>query len=89
MKQLPAAFDKMEMTPSERDADGNGGFARGIKIKDRCFHANGAAQSAFKSNFSKVLDERREFRGTGQGKPIHGLAIGASDGSKGAPFVDD
>jgi hypothetical protein len=73
----------------EGDVDGDVGFARGIEIEDRSFHADGAAKTALELNLAKMFDEGGEFGGGGEREPVHGLAVGAGDGREGAPFVDD
>jgi len=68
--------------------DGNGGFLWGIEIENRGFHADGAAKAAFEIGVPEMLDKGREIRGAGERKPVHGDAVGAGDGGKGAPLVD-
>src|SRR6266849_77004 len=72
----------------EGDVDRDGCFAGGIEIKNGSFHAGGAAQAALEADFAEMFDEGRQVGGAGERKPVHGTAIWAGDGSKGAPFVD-
>jgi hypothetical protein len=72
----------------EGDVDGDGGLARRIKIKDGSLHADCAPQAAFERDFAEMFDKRRQIGRAGKGKPGHGFAIGARDGSEGAPFVN-
>ena len=67
---------------------GDRGFARGVEIKHGSFHANGAAKTAFELRFAEMLDEAGQVRGTGERKPLDGLAVAGGDGSEGAPLVD-
>ena len=71
----------------EGDVDRNIGFARGIEIEDRSLHANGAGKAAFEFDVAKMLDEGRKICGAGESEPVHGLTVGAGDGSEGAPFM--
>jgi len=72
----------------KRGVDGDVSFPQGIEIEDGSFHADGAAKAALEIGVLEMLDKRGKVRGTGEGEPVHGEAVGTGDGGEGAPLLD-
>ncbi len=62
-------------------------FPRVIKIQDRRFHSDSAAQPKFETGIAKVFDEGRKARGPSERRPFDGLPVAARNRGKGTPFV--